>query len=152
VVALPGQLFRSTSIPVCLWFFATQKADRSRQVLFIDARELGYLVHRGERALTNEEVVRIGDTYHAWSGSESAAVKGRTYQDVPGFCKSASLDDIRAAGYTLTPGRYVGAPAAEDAGEPVGEKIARLTKDLLAALDESARLEKVVREQVERLR
>jgi type I restriction enzyme M protein len=159
LVALPAQLFRSTGIPVCLWFFALDKArakkgkaDRSGQVLFIDARGLGYLVDRAERALTDEEVVRIGDTYHAWCGSGSATAKGLTYQDVPGFCKSASLDDIRTAGYALTPGRYVGAPAAEDDGEPVDEKIARLTSDLVAALDESARLDKVVREQVERLR
>jgi type I restriction enzyme M protein len=152
MVALPAQLFRSTGIPVCLWFFAMNKVDRSGQVLFIDARGLGYLVDRAERALTGEEVVRIGDTYHAWSGSMSAAAKGLTYQDVPGFCKSASLDEIRAAGYALTPGRYVGAPAAGDDGEPVDEKIARLSRDVLAALDESARLEKLVRDQVERLR
>jgi type I restriction enzyme M protein len=149
VVALPAQLFRSTSIPVCLWFFAMDKADRPGQVLFVDARGLGYLVDRAERALTNEEVVRIGDTYHAWRGSASA--KGIAYQDVPGFCKSVSLDDIAAAGYALTPGRYVGAAAAEDDGEPVDQKIARLTKDLLAAIDESARLETVVRRHVEQL-
>jgi type I restriction enzyme M protein len=149
VVALPGQLFRSTSIPVCLWFFAKDKADRSGQVLFVDARGLGYLVDRAERALTNEEVVRIGDTFHAWRGSVSA--KGIAYQDVPGFCKSVSLADIAAAGYPLTPGRYVGAAAAEDDGEPVDQKIARLTKDLLAAMDESARLETIVRRHVERL-
>lgn len=152
MVALPGQLFRSTGIPVCLWFFATDKAGRSGQVLFIDARRLGHLVTRAERALTNEDVVRIGDTYHAWCASDSAVAKGLSYQDVPGFCKSASLDDIAAAGYTLTPGRYVGAPDGEDDGEPAGAKIARLTDDLLAALDESARLEKVVRDQVGRLR
>jgi type I restriction-modification system DNA methylase subunit len=152
MVALPGQLFRSTSIPVCLWFFARDKGRRSGQVLFIDARGFGHLVDRAERALSDEEVVRIGDTYHAWCGSASAAAKGLTYQDVPGFCKSASLDDVRAAGYPLTPGRYVGPPAADDDGEPVDEKIARLTKGLLAALDESARLDKVVRDQVERLR
>ncbi len=152
MVALPAQLFRSTSIPVCLWFFDTDKGKRSGQVLFIDARGLGYLVDRAERALTHEEVVRIGDTYHAWRGSPSATAKGITYQDVPGFCGSASLDDIAAAGYTLTPGRYVGAPAAEDDGEPVGQKIDRLTGDLLAALDESAHLEDVVRQQLERLR
>ncbi len=156
MVALPAQLFRSTGIPVCLWFFAMDKTDggidRSGRVLFMDARGLGYLVNRAERALTNEEVVRIGDTYHAWRGSTSAATKGITYEDVPGFCKSATLDEIRAAGYALTPGRYVGAPAAEDDAEPVDEKIARLTKDLLLALDESARLERTVREQVERLR
>ena len=86
------------------------------------------------------------------ASDRSRPPKALTYQDVPGFCKSASLDDIRAAGYALTPGRYVGAPTAEDDGEPVDEKIARLTEDLLAALDESARLDEVVREQVERLR
>ncbi|ORV68600.1 type I restriction-modification system subunit M [Mycobacterium gastri] len=158
MVALPTQLFRSTGIPVCLWFFAKDKTpgkqgsvDRSRQVLFIDARELGYLVDRAERALTNEEIVRIGDTYHAWRGSASAAAKGLTYQDIPGFCKSATLEEIKAADYALTPGRYVGAPEVEDDGEPIDEKIARLTKELLVAFDESARLEKVVREQLERL-
>lgn len=152
MVALPAQLFRSTSIPVCLWFFDTDKGERSGQVLFIDARGLGYLVERAERALTHDEVVRIGDTYHAWRRSKSAAAKGVAYQDVPGFCRSASLGDIAAAGYTLTPGRYVGAPAAEDDGEPAEEKIARLAGDLRAALDESARLEGVVRQQLERLR
>ena len=151
MVALPAQLFRSTGIPVCLWFFSMDKSDRSGQVLFIDARGLGYLVNRAERALTNEEVVRIGDTYHAWCRSKSAVAKGIAYEDVPGFCKSVSLDEIRAASYVLTPGRHVGAPADEDDEEPVDEKIARLTEDLLAAFDESAGLERVVREQVERL-
>jgi type I restriction enzyme M protein len=148
LVALPGQMFRSTGIPVCLWFFAMEKSDaqRSGQVLFIDARGLGYLVDRAERALTDQEVARIGDTYHAWCGS----AKGSTYQDIPGFCRSATLDEIRAAGYALTPGRYVGIPTGGDDDEPVAEKIARLKKELLAALDESARLDEVVRDQVER--
>jgi type I restriction enzyme M protein len=152
MVALPPQLFRSTGIPVCLWFFAMDKAGRSGQVLFIDARGLGYLVDRAERALTDDEVVRIGDTYHAWCESASAAAKELTYQDVPGFCKSVSLDDIRTAWYPLTPGRYVDAPVTEDDREPIDAKITRLTADLLGALDESARLESAVRQQVERLR
>lgn len=152
MVALPAQLFRSTGIPVCLWFFDTDKARRSRQVLFIDARELGYLVDRAERALTHEEIVGIGDTYHAWCDAPSARAKGRAYQDVPGFCRSVSLDDIRAADHVLTPGRYVDAPSAPDDGEPAGDKIARLTDELLAALDDSARLDQVVRRQVGRLR
>ncbi|BBY36191.1 type I restriction endonuclease subunit M [Mycobacterium mantenii] len=152
MVALPAQLFRSTGIPVCVWFFAMDKGHRSGQVLFVDARGLGHLVDRAERALTSEEIVRIGDTYHAWSGAASALAKGATYQDVPGFCRSVPLDDIRAAGYPLTPGRYVDAPTERDDDEPVGDKIARLTDDLLAALDESTRAEKSVREQLERLR
>ncbi|WP_070901861.1 type I restriction-modification system subunit M [Mycobacterium tuberculosis] len=159
MVALPTQLFRSTGIPVCLWFFDKDKAagkqgsiDRCGQVLFIDARELGDLVDRAERALTNEEIVRIGDTFHAWRGSKSAAVKGIMYEDVPGFCKSATLAEIKATDYALTPGRYVGTPAVEDDGEPIDEKMARLSKALLEAFDESARLERVVREQLGRLR
>jgi type I restriction enzyme M protein len=151
MVALPGQLFRSTGIPVCVWFFSRSKGDRSHQVLFIDARGLGYLVDRTERALTDEEIERIGATYQAWCGSESAAAKGITYADIPGFCRSVSLDEVRAANYLLTPGRYVGVPAALDDDEPLAEKMGRLTAELLAALDESGRLERVVREQVERL-
>ncbi|BCI82036.1 MULTISPECIES: type I restriction-modification system subunit M [Mycobacteriaceae] len=158
MIALPTQLFRSTGIPVCLWFFAKDKTagkqgsvDRSGQVLFIDARELGYMVDRAERALSNEDIVRIGDTYHAWRGSSSAAAKKITYEDVPGFCKSATMAEIKAADYALTPGRYVGAAAVEDDGEPINEKIARLKAELLAAFDESARLETVVRAQLGRI-
>lgn len=158
MVALPTQLFRSTGIPVCLWFFAKDKTageqgsiDRSGQVLFIDARELGYMVDRAERALTDEEIIRLGDTYHAWRGSASAAAKDLGYEDVPGFCKSVTLEEIKAADYSLTPGRYVGAAEVEDDGEPIDEKIAWLTKELLEAFDESARLEDVVREQLGRV-
>jgi type I restriction enzyme M protein len=157
-ISLPTQLFRSTGIPVCLWFFATDKTagkqgsiDRSGQVLFIDARELGYMVDRAERALSNEDIARIGDTYHAWRGSASAEAKALTYEDIPGFCKSATLAEIKAADYVLTPGLYVGAVEMGDDGEPIEEKIARLKGELLAAFDESARLEKVVRKQLELL-
>ncbi len=145
LVALPAHLFRSTGIPVCVWFFAMDKGERSGQVLFIDARRFGYLVNRAERVLTDDEITNIGDTYGSWS-------KAVSYQDVPGVCRSVPIDEIRAADYVLTPGRYVGAPAVEDDGEAVGDKVARLSKDLVAALDESARLEQTVREQVERLR
>lgn len=146
MVALPTQLFRSTGIPVCLWFFDTDKRDRCGEVLFIDARELGYLVDRAERALTDDEITKICHAYHTW------LAKDTEYQDVPGFCRSASLDDIRAGGYALTPGRYVGAPAVAADGESAEEKISRLATDLLSALDESAQLDKVVRAQVERIR
>lgn len=158
MVALPTQLFRSTGIPVCLWFFAKDKragsggaVDRSGEVLFIDARELGYMVDRAERALSAEDIAKIADTYHAWRGTRSAAAKKLTYEDVPGFCKSVGLADIKAADYALTPGRYAGAAEIEDDGEPIDDKIQRLTKELLGAFDESARLEKVVRHQLERI-
>lgn len=158
MVALPTQLFRSTGIPACLWFFAKDKAagkrgsiDRTGQVLFIDARELGYMIDRAQRALTEEDIVRIGDTFRAWRGTPSAQEKELTYEDVPGFCKTVDLAEIKAADYALTPGRYVGAPEEEDDGEPVDVKITRLTKELTEAFDESARLEKVVREQMERV-
>lgn len=158
MVALPTQLFRSTGIPVCLWFFAKEKAagmqgstDRTGQVLFIDARELGYMVDRAERALSIEDIVTIGDTYHAWRGSATANSKGHRYADVPGFCKSATLAEIKATDYALTPGRYVVVSEAEDDGEPIEEKIDRLTNELIVAFDESARLESAVRHQLERL-
>ncbi|WP_287001283.1 MULTISPECIES: class I SAM-dependent DNA methyltransferase [Gordonia] len=158
MIALPTQLFRSTGIPVCLWFFAKDKTkgpqgsiDRSRQVLFIDAREMGYMIDRAERSLSDDDIVKIGDTFHSWRGSASARAKGITYDDVPGFCKSVTIDEIKDAGYALTPGRYVGAAELADDGEPIDEKVARLKTELLAALDESSRLEKVLREQLERV-
>jgi type I restriction enzyme M protein len=147
LVALPAHLFRSTGIPVCVWFFAMDKGERSGQVLFIDVRGLGHLMNRAERVLTDDEITSIGRAFNTWRESKDAS-----YQDVPGFCRSVPIAEIRAAEYVLTPGRYVGAPAGEDDGEAVGDKVARLTKGLLAALDESARLEQTVREQVERLR
>ncbi|MBZ0223053.1 MAG: type I restriction-modification system subunit M [Dokdonella sp.] len=140
MVALPGQLFYSTQIPACLWFLARNKKgsplppgerqgvraegrDRRGQVLFIDARKLGVLVDRTRRELTDEEVQKIADTYHAWRGEDGAG----QYADVAGFCKSATLDDIRKHGHVLTPGRYVGAAEQEDDGEPFEEKILRLS-------------------------
>jgi type I restriction enzyme M protein len=156
MVALPTQLFRSTGIPVCLWFVSKDKrigrngeVDRRGEILFIDARELGYMVDRAERALSNEDIAKIANTYHAWRGTDSAARKGLTYQDILGFCKSIALAQIKDAEYALTPGRYVGTVKADDDGEPLDEKIARLSKELLASFDESARLEKVVRERIE---
>lgn len=149
MIALPTQLFRSTGIPVCLWFFAKDKRkgvqgsiDRTGEVLFIDARELGYMVDRAERALTDEEVLRIGDTYRAWRGSTSSKSE---YVDVSRFCRTVTLAELKTHGYALTPGRYVGAADVALDVEPSGEKVARLRSELLIALEESRRLESVVR-------
>ena len=131
MVALPGQLFYSTQIPACLWFLARNKnpgrglRDRRGQVLFIDARKMGVLVDRTRRELTDEEVQKIADTYHAWRGEKDAG----EYADVAGFCKSAAMEDIRKHGHVLTPGRYVGAVEQNDDGEPFEEKMLRLSAE-----------------------
>ncbi len=155
MVALPTQLFRSTGIPVCLWFFARDKSaagrgsvDRRGQVLFIDARELGTMVDRTERVLTDEDVAKLADTFHNWRGTGSAT---GAYEDVAGFCRSATLQEIKEADYALTPGRYVGAAEVEEDDEPITEKIARLKSELLTQMDEVSRLGDVVRKQLERI-
>ncbi|NKG22002.1 N-6 DNA methylase [Paeniglutamicibacter terrestris] len=156
LVALPTQLFRSTGIPVCTWFFAKDKTageygsvDRTGQVLFVDARNLGHMVDRAERALSDEDIAKIAQTFHEWRGSASA--EGNTYVDEAGFCYSASLTEIKEADYALTPGRYVGAADIEDDGEPLEEKISRLKQELFEQFEESDRLAAVVRQQLGRV-
>ncbi|RIH85265.1 Type I restriction enzyme EcoKI M protein [Calidithermus terrae] len=154
IAALPGQLFYSTQIPVSLWFLAKNKKngrgqegrplrDRSGEVLFIDARRLGYMEDRTHRNLSDEDIAR---TYHDWRGDGD-----KPYEDVPGFCKSASLEVVRSHGHVLTPGRYVGAEAAEDDGEPFSEKMARLTKNLEEQFTEGEKLQAQIRENLRRL-
>ncbi|MEH1128374.1 class I SAM-dependent DNA methyltransferase [Micromonospora sp. CPCC 206061] len=156
MVALPGQLFRSTTIPVCVWFLARDKSpgrgrrliDRTNQLLFIDARSFGKMVDRTLRELTDDEIKRVADTYHAWRGTDRTI----DYADVLGFCKSASLDEIREHDFILTPGRFVGTRLAEsDDDEPIEDKITRLTKELYSHFDEADRLESIVREQLGRI-
>jgi type I restriction enzyme M protein len=179
MVALPGQLFYSTQIPVCLWFLRRDKrrispspasagegrgegSDRRGQVLFIDARKLGPLVDRTHRELTDEDIARIANTYHAWRGekvispSPTSVGEGRgegviDYADVPGFCKSAALDEVRKHGHVLTPGRYVGAEAQEDDGEPFEEKMRRLTATLREQQAEAAKLDAAIAANLESL-
>ncbi len=142
MVALPGQLFYSTQIPVCLWFISRNKKngrfrDRRGETLFVSAREMGTLVDRVHRELSDDDVAKIAGTYHAWRGDKN----GGTYADVPGFCKAAKLDDIRKHGYVLTPGRYVGAGEIEDDGEPFAVKMKRLAETLRDQTSESAKLD-----------
>ncbi|WUI01573.1 type I restriction-modification system subunit M [Spirillospora sp. NBC_00431] len=161
MVALPGNLFRSTAIPACLWFLAKDKTpqggkaltDRRGEILFLDARNLGTMIDRTERVFTDDDLTKIADTYHAWRGTKSAEDKGIKYEDVPGFCYSAELAEVREHDFILTPGHYVGAAKADhdpDA-EPVEERIKQLTKELDAQIDESIRLGAAVRNQLRRI-
>jgi type I restriction enzyme M protein len=150
MIALPGQLFYTTQIPVCLWFLTRNKKngkfrDRSRQTLFIDARKMGSLIDRIHKDLSDEEIEKIAGTYHAWKGEKDT----REYGDVPGFCKSASIDEIKEHGYVLTPGRYVGAAEVEDDGIPFEEKMAELTATLYEQFAEADRLEAVIKRNLE---
>jgi type I restriction enzyme M protein len=141
IVALPGQLFFTTGIPVCLWFLDRNKAssgerDRRGETLFIDARQMGEKISRTQIELTEEEIARIASTYHAWRGQHGAGA----YADVPGFCKAATLEEIKAAGYVLTPGRYVGVEAKKEDGEAFEERMRQLVAQLKQDFAESERL------------
>ena len=145
MVALPGQLFYSTQIPVCLWFLARDKRngrfrDRRGETLFIDARALGTMVDRTHRELTDTDVAKVAGAYHAWRGDAGAG----EYADEPGFCRAATLDEIRSHGHVLTPGRYVGAATAEEDDEPFDDKMRRLTATLREQQSEAARLDALI--------
>ena len=172
MVALPGQLFYSTQIPVCLWFLTKNKnarkvnrpgddlpecvRDRRKETLFIDARKMGTLIDRVHRELTVDDIQRIVNTYHGWKLDLQTLQKeaekkniclelAEPYADIPGFCKSATTAEIAGHGYVLTPGRYVGAEEVEDDGEPFEEKMPRLVAELNAQFAESAKLEAAIR-------
>ncbi len=172
MIALPGQLFYSTQIPVCLWFLTKSKSarkiaqpdgdlpdcirDRKNETLFIDARKMGTLVDRVHRELTEEDIDKIVSTYHGWRLDFGALMDEANktgicldmdvpYADVPGFCKSATSAEIASHGYVLTPGRYVGAEAIEDDGEPFDEKMKRLVTQLNEQFAESAKLEQAIK-------
>jgi type I restriction enzyme M protein len=145
MVALPGQLFTNTQIPACIWFLTKNKKtrqsasgkqlhDRSGEVLFIDARNLGYMKDRVLRDFTQDDLNKVTETFHNWQTGEG-------YEDEAGFCKSAKLEELKKHDYVLTPGRYVGAAAEEDDSEPFAEKMARLTAQLKTQFEESDRLE-----------
>ena len=159
MIALPGQLFYGTQIPACVWILARDKSngvaknsklrDRRGEVLFIDARRMGALVpgSRKQKELSREEIAKIASAYHAWRGEPDAG----GYEDEPGFCKAASLEDIAKHNHVLTPGRYVGAGAVEDDGEPFEEKFERLTAELRAQFAEGRRLEAEIEARLEGL-
>jgi len=145
MVSMPGQLFYSTQIPVCLWFLTRNKndgkrRDRRKETLFIDARKMGSMVDRVHRELSEEDLILIASTYHAWRGDKEA----EPYVDIPGFCKSATNAEIASHGHVLTPGRYVGAMEIEDDGDPFEEKMPRLVSELFAQFSERITLEQAI--------
>ena len=159
IVALPDKLFYSTQIPASIWFLAKDKSgrppagqkkplrDRRGQVLFIDARKMGRMVDRTHRELTDEDIQKIASTYHAWRGEKGSG----EYRDVPGFCKSATLEEIRKHDYILTPGRYVGAEIKDDDDEPFEEKMKWLVVQLRRQQAEAAKLDAVIAKNLEEL-
>ena len=141
MVALPGQLFYSTPIPVCLWFLTRKKPPgREGQTLFLNARKLGEMTDRTHRELTGDDIARLGSTVQLWRGDEEL-----TYEDVPGFCKSATTEEIAGHGHVLTPGRYVGAEAAEEDDEPFEEKMERLKNTLDTQFTSALDLQREIR-------
>ena len=157
MIALPGQLFYSTQIPACLWFLARNKdstpsrsggerlRDRRGEVLFIDARKLGHLVDRTRRELSDEDTAKIASTYHAWRGEKDAG----EYQDILGFCKAAKLEEVKGHNYVLTPGRYVGAAAADEDDVPFTERFAELNARLETQFADSAKLSGEIRKKLQ---
>ncbi len=144
MVALPSQLFYNTMIPACLWFIARDKKnhrfkDRRGEVLFIDARNMGQMIDRRHRELTDEDVEKISSTYHAWRG------EGGKYEDIKGFCKTATLDEIKKHGHILTPGRYVGVEEIEEDDEEFKEKMKRFTSELATQMEQGQKLDEDIK-------
>ncbi len=150
IVMLPTQLFYNTGIPACLWFLSrykngNKKRARKGEVLFIDASELGAMINRRNRIFNDEDIQKIAATYHEWKKHDGE------YEDIKGFCKSTTLEEIRKHKYVLTPGRYVGIPDEEDDGVPFEEKMAALTEELKKQMKEEERLNREIKEQLSKL-
>jgi type I restriction enzyme M protein len=167
MIALPGQLFYTTQIPVCLWFISKDKRgnnekgllkrrDRQGETLFIDAREMGSMVNRTLKELTNDDIAKITQTYHIWRGEElttetAESDKEQEYADVAGYCKSATLADIKANDYVLTPGRYVGAADIADDGIPFETKMSELSQTLYSQMNQADELDSAIRKNLQAL-
>ena len=142
IVTMPTNLFYNVTIPVCLWFISKKRENRKDKILFIDARKMGYMETRKHREMTDEELKQIYETYHNWRDEKE------NYEDILGFCKSASLEEVRGHEYILTPGRYVGIEQVEDDGEPFEEKMTRLTEELSEMFAKSHHLEDEIRKRL----
>ncbi|UMB59896.1 type I restriction-modification system subunit M [Lutibacter sp. A80] len=141
IVALPKQLFYNTGIPACIWFLRREKSNHSKEILFIDASEMGYMKDRTHRDLAEEDVNLITETYHNWRKSEN-------YEDVKGFCKAATLEEVQKHNHVLTPGRYVGIPDEEDDGIPFETKMADLTTTLKEQMEKEEALNEEIKQQL----
>ncbi|CAM1340167.1 class I SAM-dependent DNA methyltransferase [Tenacibaculum aestuarii] len=165
MIALPGQLFYTTQIPVCLWFMTKNKKggnatgsnfrNREGETLFIDARNMGTMLDRTHKELTDDDIAEITNTYHNWRNkpvtSSDSEQSEELYRDVAGYCKSATLEEIKKNDYILTPGRYVGIAAEEDDGIPFEEKMTELSQTLFAQMNEAAELDQTIRENLKLL-
>jgi type I restriction enzyme M protein len=162
MIALPGQLFYTTQIPVCLWFLTKNKGevknpdgtierrDRKGETLFIDARQMGTMASRIHKELTDDDLANIAGTYHAWRGEQhDGSGDLAAYQDIAGYCKSATLDDIKANDYVLTPGRYVGAAEIEDDGIPFEDKMRDLSQTLYQQMQDAQALDAAIKKNLE---
>lgn len=151
IVTLPGQLFYSTQIPVCLWFISNNKGqnskkERKNEILFIDAREIGHMVTRTLKEFSDEDIQKVAQTYHAWRGTND-----KPYEDIAGFCKVANLEEVKNNEYILTPGRYVGLADVEEDEEPFEQKMERITSELSEQFAKSKELEDQIRKSLEGL-
>ena len=145
IVALPKQLFYNTGIPATIWFLRRNKDVRKKEILFIDASELGYMKDRVHRDFAEEDINKISETYHNWRKSDSATGE---YQDELGFCKSANLEEITKNDFVLTPGRYVGIPEEDDDGIPFEEKISALAEVLTEQMQKEQELNQEIKTQL----
>jgi type I restriction enzyme M protein len=151
MVALPAQLFYNTMLPACLWFLARNKANgkfrnRSGEILLIDARKVGSMINRRNKEFSDDDIALIADTYHTWRSVRANNHSPQPYEDKPGFCKAATLDEVRKNNYVLMPGRYVGTEAEEDDGIPFDDKMKALTGKLAEQFARSRELETLIRE------
>jgi type I restriction enzyme M protein len=155
MVSLPSQLFYNTQIPACLWFLARNKTEtkkfrnRTHEVLFIDARELGTMISRKQKELGDEDIAKISKTYHKWRASKDK--QQEEYHDIPGFCKSVSIQDIRKNNYILTPGRYIDFKAVEEDKDTYDEKMRQLVTRLRAQMEKSASLDEEIKTSLEKI-
>ncbi|WP_363321648.1 type I restriction-modification system subunit M [Plebeiibacterium sediminum] len=145
IVMLPKALFFNTGIPACLWFLRRGKKQRNGKTLFIDASELGYMINRKNRAFESEDISKVADTYHKW------LKQSENYEDVKGFCKSATIEDIQKHKFVLTPGRYVGIPDEEDDGIPFQEKVDKLTARLREQMNQAQQLDQEIKTQLAKI-